>query len=264
MNIDGRVKFLPESNFNLVVQSWLTRSLLVAFCTLSFGNAYAIPALQLGPGNIGNWTFNNATQTWITSTGSFELNAYANSDTPGNGAYAWESAGATDQQAYLIFAATPDVGNVGDAFDVSVSNDGGALTLVDSGYGNPPINDPNSLSPHGIFDTYFEIYEFDFDGSVTTIGNTQPSNNDTGDGYVESFDISVNSLFFGAIGVHFDLFTVGGDGIYDALNPDDKKMVNAVAPYSHDAAYVVPVPAAFWLFGTALIGFIGISRRRSV
>lgn len=27
---------------------------------------------------------------------------------------------------------------------------------------------------------------------------------------------------------------------------------------------VVPVPAAFWLFGTALIGFIGYSRRRTV
>lgn len=27
---------------------------------------------------------------------------------------------------------------------------------------------------------------------------------------------------------------------------------------------VVPVPAAFWLFGTALIGFVGFSRRRSV
>ena len=27
---------------------------------------------------------------------------------------------------------------------------------------------------------------------------------------------------------------------------------------------VIPVPAAFWLFGTALIGFIGVSRRRKV
>jgi len=27
---------------------------------------------------------------------------------------------------------------------------------------------------------------------------------------------------------------------------------------------VVPVPAAFWLFGTALIGFVGMSRRRKV
>ena len=34
---------------------------------------------------------------------------------------------------------------------------------------------------------------------------------------------------------------------------------------SHVAIYgVVPVPAAFWLFGTALVGFIGISRRRAV
>jgi len=26
----------------------------------------------------------------------------------------------------------------------------------------------------------------------------------------------------------------------------------------------VPVPAAFWLFGTALIGFVGMARRRKV
>ena len=32
----------------------------------------------------------------------------------------------------------------------------------------------------------------------------------------------------------------------------------------HDPPALVPVPAAFWLFGTALIGFVGISRRRKV
>ena len=42
-----------------------------------------------------------------------------------------------------------------------------------------------------------------------------------------------------------------------------------VDPYpgaiSHVAIYgVVPLPATFWLFGTALIGFVGFSRRRSV
>lgn len=41
------------------------------------------------------------------------------------------------------------------------------------------------------------------------------------------------------------------------------------ADYSHYTEYgpsisEVPVPAAVWLFGTALIGFIGISRRRKV
>lgn len=39
--------------------------------------------------------------------------------------------------------------------------------------------------------------------------------------------------------------------------------------YSHwteygDTVSAVPVPAAFWLFGTALIGFIGVSRRTRV
>jgi hypothetical protein len=38
--------------------------------------------------------------------------------------------------------------------------------------------------------------------------------------------------------------------------------------YSHWTEYgsvsAVPVPAAFWLFGTALIGFIGVSRRTKV
>ena len=38
--------------------------------------------------------------------------------------------------------------------------------------------------------------------------------------------------------------------------------------YSHWTEYgpvsAVPVPAAVWLFGTALIGFVGISRRRKV
>ncbi|MEE8289405.1 MAG: PEP-CTERM sorting domain-containing protein [Nitrosomonadaceae bacterium] len=31
-----------------------------------------------------------------------------------------------------------------------------------------------------------------------------------------------------------------------------------------NASTAVPLPTAFWLFGTALIGFVGVSRRRSV
>ncbi len=31
-----------------------------------------------------------------------------------------------------------------------------------------------------------------------------------------------------------------------------------------NASTVVPLSTAFWLFGTALIGFVGVSRRRSV
>ena len=35
------------------------------------------------------------------------------------------------------------------------------------------------------------------------------------------------------------------------------------APFSHDAT-VVPVPAAVWLFGSGLLGLVGIARRRKV
>lgn len=34
--------------------------------------------------------------------------------------------------------------------------------------------------------------------------------------------------------------------------------------YTYSPVSPVPIPAAFWLFGTALVGFIGISRRRKV
>lgn len=42
----------------------------------------------------------------------------------------------------------------------------------------------------------------------------------------------------------------------DNINPTPSNWVTSPSP--------VPVPAAVWLFGTALIGFIGFSRRRSV
>ena len=48
------------------------------------------------------------------------------------------------------------------------------------------------------------------------------------------------------IGIHVHSFADGGS----------ESFVTSVSP--------VPVPAAFWLFGTALIGFIGMSRRTKV
>jgi hypothetical protein len=46
-----------------------------------------------------------------------------------------------------------------------------------------------------------------------------------------------------------------------ASNPGDwARMITAFSP----GASEVPVPAAVWLFGTALVGFVGISRRRKV
>ena len=235
------------------------------------GSVWALPSLQLGPDptSLSDWTYNNSDDTWVVSgVSSFDVYAYANcaSGAPGctspNGQFAWDSDGAAARYAYLVIAAVPDVGNV-DGFDVSVTG----ASMVDSGYGNPPIEDPNSISPHGIFDTWFEIYEFQFDGAIASIGNTQPGDSGTGSGYADAIGITVNSLLTGVTGVHFDLFTVQGARYDPSVGEENKKLVKAVAPYSHDAEWTevveVPEPSLVWLLSGGLLGFLGTRKKRT-
>ena len=129
----------------------------------------------MGPDGPGR-SYDFGTGTWIGSSGNpYSLNAYAyaNSNTVGaNGDFAWEGAGAASRYAYLVLSAVPKLGF--DAFDVTVENDAGTLGIAASGVGAPPVTDTNSLAPHGIFNTYFELYEFQFDGALTTISDTEP------------------------------------------------------------------------------------------
>lgn len=245
-------------------KSW---KILASAAILSVGlgtAAQALPALQLGPGPEAGWAYDAGTQTWVLATGNGTVNAFANADTAGaNGSYAWDAAGAGDQIAYLVVSAMPSTeAGDGDVFDVTVSN----ATWYTEGFGTPPIEDPNSIAPHGIFATWFEIYEFNFDGSIVEISDQQPGGGGTGDGYMESFDITINSLASGTTGVHFDLFTVSDDGVLELLS-SSRFTVNAFAPFSHDAEFgccggEVPEPGPLGLLGAGMIALYIARRRR--
>ena len=214
--------------------------------------ASALPSLQLGPGG-GSWSYDVASETWLTSDNPLELLATANAIKAdgGNGAYAWDQTSTT--YAYLVVAAQPKAAPGSDLFDVTVSNDGGALSLYTSGNGTPPLSDP--MPAHGVYSTYFEIYEFSFDGPLTAIENTQPPGGDTGAGYKELFQIAVTSLAAGVTGLHFDLFTIDGAGRLDG-----ESALSAKAPFSHDAGYV-PEPGAVGVFSVGLLVAGGMIQR---
>ena len=96
--------------------------------------------------------------------------------------------------------------------------------------------------------------------------------NEDGDSFfsrIDLFDAVGNPV---AVGDYF-VPNTGGDNLWARLlfdqNDPDLHNIGKIDVYlagsgAIGAINAVPVPAAFWLFGTALIGFIGFSRRTSV
>lgn len=95
----------------------------------------------------------------------------------------------------------------------------------------------------------------------------------TGEGshsVIDETGVGPNSdLFEGSNGFNFMRFLTNG-----SISAGDKLVITAMGCYANDAincpdrfiipASAVPVPPAVWLFGSGLIGLIGIARRRKV
>jgi hypothetical protein len=278
-NTSSYYKSITYNEKNTGMDKTFTNLTILLTALLWAAGAQAIPSLQLGGDTSTGWEYTSETWVYTGSTESFDISATANAEGE-SGGYAWDTLGAETQYAYLVVAAVPQLTDTSvDYFDVSVSDGDSTLTMVSSGIGSPPLEDTNSLSPHGIFDTYFEIYEFQFDvDDETMISDTQPGETGTGNGFEELLDITINSLDAAAAGVHFDLFTTTGGQWTPSLTLDpgirmlqrrgaagtgNKWLVNAVAPYSHDAGTCCGMNLSEpGTLGMMLIGMIGVGASR--
>jgi len=136
------------------------------------------------------------------------------------------------------------------AFDLDISFDDSILDFQGFTFGTGL--DTFGLGTNIQFDTDFgaglvNVYEISFDSDVV-LGSFQPN-----DFVLGTFDFGTLSLGTSALNVAAPLF--GGLVGAGALELDMEVVEGSVS--------VVPVPAAIWLFGSALMGLIGLSRRTS-
>lgn len=218
----------------------------VPFLLLALSSvAFAEPYLQLD--GSGGWYVGSPEESIVTDP-VFDLYALVNSTS---------NAFKPTDLFYLSVAVTPSEDGTGSpdygSFDIAGPGIIGTATVNVTGdmvYGTPPIATVTNkdLPSHGVFPTYYTEFEFDLDGHQTAaLYNSQDNPGGPtvagSDLWYQTFAIDASGFDFGdgERSLHFDLFTVNGDGTIDKF-----------APFSHDLT-VVPVP------GAVLLGFIGLS-----
>lgn len=245
---------------------------LISFVFLLFGivsSAQAIPSLQLYLPD-GEYSYAND-QTWVIakSASPFTLTAFALDQEYGSKA----GDAFYDRTSQLGTAAVLSIALYGDFDGTEDSSSFGTLgiTYDDTGslggwvYGDAPISTEttdeygNTMPPHGIFPTWYSLYNFTFDPYGAGVFDVQPPEGQaldttpTDEGFREDFTIDLSGLS-GDLNVHFDLFT-------EWTNREGVTYVYKFAPFSHDAS-TVPEPATMLLLGSGLILMAGFGRKR--
>jgi hypothetical protein len=237
-----------------------------------------VPVLQL---DIIGGTYDGSVdvETIITTDSSFDLVAYGLKD-PNNGDQNDNGKTADTSMTYYISAAItpkqaqttagPDIGSfvfMGTTYDID-----------DLSYGTAPLDDAldgwdsGDLMKHGIFETYFMTFAFNFidDADHTrTVVNTQdttgtdPADYDDGDDlFFRTFDVDISNMAEG-YGLHFDLYNTVVVNCKRNDNCDTEMDVGDFAPFSHDAeTRTVPEPAPLALLGIGLLALVVTARRQ--
>ena len=245
----------------------------IAAATLVASVASAAPMLQL---DIAGGTYDEATETIVTSDSAFTVYAYANPQ--GN----FRFTNILTQTFYLSIALTPETGPAPSAVGSFEVNGVTYDATADMTYGVPPIeangtavHDGGDLGQHGIFETYF--VEIPFQMSVMRRSGEYNTADQPGLGpidgrtmYYTGFEIDRAGLPAG-YELHFDLYTVEtsatttGHGFHRTRTTDTD--IARFAPFSHDAGTVtrtgppVPEPSAALIFAAGL--FVASRARRS-
>ncbi len=191
----------------------------VLLCAVAVGIAFfstpvlATPDLQLFISEEDGGWYDTGTETWVTSSDDFTLQAIVDDEDCFNGQETVELT--------LCIALSDDLytldgdGNVVFNEGTSITVDGVVLTEEDFVYGLPPISEVNEdggggdMPPHDIYPTAF---------TEITITIDDPG----------AYDFMIEDA---SAGIHFDLYTL-----------DENEEIDCFAPFSHDAATVPPVP----------------------
>ena len=232
----------------------MRKTLLLTTCMVAFTAipCLALPVLQLDSPD-GVWV-GGVEESTVIGTGQFTLEALLDENKL--------SESLSEYTFYFSIALTPQVDSV---VDIGVNYiDGNLFGIDDMEYGRPPVDsiNPDSISPHGIYDTFYMEYGFTFDGSTVGAYNVEPDGL-TYQGFLlyEAFDIDVSGIRSAGYEAHFDLYGYTGSTSVDGVTNYENIIF---APFSHDATTApVPEPATMLLFGIGLVGLAGSRLRKT-